>query len=118
MHHLRLLWLTALCALTLGCLSRSMPGGFSKVSVSSPSVVEAARFAVAAQSRALAGAGGGQPVSLELVKVLRAEAQVVAGMNYRLTLRVKEQGTARTVVAEVWSQPWQKDAPYQLTSWQ
>lgn len=62
-------------------------------------------------------AKGGQPTKLELVKILGAEEQVVAGMNYRLTLKVTVNGTEKQAEAVVWWQAWRKPAPYELTSW-
>ena len=60
---------------------------------------------------------GGQPARLELIKILRAEEQVVAGMNYRLTLKVKVNGKEKQADAVVWWQNWRKPNPYELTSW-
>jgi hypothetical protein len=98
-----LIAMIALCS----CATEPKVGGYSKVSVTQPEVKAAAEFAVAAQSEA----------KLELVKVLRAEQQVVAGMNYKLTLSVKDDGKSKTVEAIVWEQPWRKPNRYQLTSW-
>ena len=54
---------------------------------------------------------------LELVTILGAEEQVVAGMNYRLQLKVKLNGQEKTATAIVWWQAWRKAAPYELTAW-
>mmetsp|Transcript_20880 Transcript_20880/g.52861 ORF Transcript_20880/g.52861 Transcript_20880/m.52861 type:complete len:92 (+) Transcript_20880:58-333(+) len=54
-----------------------MTGGFKQVDAKDSSVQEAARFA--AQE---IGKG-------DLVSVSKAEQQVVAGMNYRITMRIK-----------------------------
>jgi hypothetical protein len=40
-----------------------------------------------------------EPPRLELVQILQAEQQVVAGMNCRLTLKVKVNGKERTAAA-------------------
>lgn len=58
-----------------------------------------------------------QGVRLELVQIVGAERQVVAGMNYRLTLKVLLNGEARLAEAVVWRQAWRKPRPDQLTSW-
>jgi hypothetical protein len=52
-----------------------------------------------------------------LVRILGAEQQVVAGLNYRLQLRVTLDGEEKTAEALVWWQAWRKPEPYQLTSW-
>jgi hypothetical protein len=70
-------------------------------------VVEAARFAVREVS-----AREGRRVSL--VAVTRAEKQVVAGMNYKLRLSVREGGRTREVSAVVFRD---LKGAYKLTSW-
>ncbi len=92
------------------------PGGWSEVSVTDDGVVAAAAFAVRAQQAAM-GEDGDQG-NLTLEKIEAAEQQVVQGMNYRLTLRVLEEGTARTAEAVVWARVWLDEVDrYQLTSW-
>ena len=59
----------------------------------------------------------GKPAKLKLVKILNAEQQVVAGMNYRLKLSVQQGDEVKTAEALVWWQAWRKPDPYQLTSW-
>ena len=54
---------------------------------------------------------------LELVRILSAQEQVVAGMNYRLKLRVKLNGAEKDAEAVVWWQAWREPEPYRLTSW-
>jgi hypothetical protein len=51
------------------------------------------------------------------VRIVAAEHQVVAGMNYRLQLRVTLDSEEKTAEALVWWQVWRKPEPYQLTSW-
>jgi hypothetical protein len=58
-----------------------------------------------------------EPPKLELVTILQAEQQVVAGMNYRFKLRVKLKGKETTADAIVWWRAWRKPKPYQLTLW-
>jgi hypothetical protein len=100
------------------CLAQeSVPGGYVKVSVASKEVVAAAAFAVKAEAKALPENKGGRPPKLKLVKILGAEEQVVAGMNFRLKLKVKLNGEAKTAQAVLWWQAWRKPDPYRLTSW-
>ncbi len=101
-------------------------GGFSVVSTTGHEVKSAATFAVKAQQAALRRPASGQddpnaktqPVPrLALVRIVGAEHQVVAGMNYRLQLWVTLDGEKKTAEALVWWQTWRKPEPYQLTSW-
>ena len=74
-----------------------MTGGYSDTSVSSKDVKRAAKFAV--KERRLRTGN-----TVKLVEVIKAEQQVVAGMNYRLVLRVADKrgrrSTATVVVYE------------------
>ncbi|MGA7828750.1 MAG: cystatin domain-containing protein [Geobacteraceae bacterium] len=92
-------------------------GGYVKASRTQQEVVDAADFAIRAMEKAMQEAKGGQSTTLKLVKILRAEEQVVAGMNYRLTLKVKVNGIEKRAEAVVWWQAWRKPDPYELTSW-
>ena len=101
-------------------------GGFAVVSTTEREVKSAAAFAVKAQQAALRKEAVGlddpkakpQPIPrLALVRIVAAEHQVVAGMNYRLQLRVTLDGQKKTAEALVWWQAWRKPEPYQLTSW-
>jgi hypothetical protein len=101
-------------------------GGFAVVSTTEREVKSAAAFAVKAQQTALRKEAVGlddpkakpQPIPrLALVRIVAAEHQVVAGMNYRLQLRVTLDGEEKTAEALVWWQAWRKPEPYQLTSW-
>ena len=92
------------------------PGGWSEVAVTDEGVVAAAAFAVQAKQAALRGSGSPGKISLEQIEV--AEQQVVQGMNYRLTLRVLDDGRPRTAEAVVWARVWlDEDDRYELTSW-
>jgi hypothetical protein len=95
---------------------QSMPGAYAAASVTDPNVQAAARFAIDAEQQALLKAG--ESGTLDLVSILGAEQQVVAGVNYRLRLRVRRSGQAQDAAALVWWQAWRKPDPYQLTSWQ
>lgn len=87
-------------------------GGYTTTSVTNKEVADAAAFAIKAQAKAVTNSA-----KLELVEILSAESQVVAGVNYRLKLKVKENGSERIADAVVWWQAWRKPEPYQLTSW-
>lgn len=86
-------------------------GGYSEALVKSAEVHAAALQAVQVQ----ANGGGGS--KLELLAVESAAQQVVSGINYRLQLKVSQNGKTRTAEAVVWWQSWRKPDPYQLTSW-
>jgi len=82
-------------------------GGYIKMSVNSAEAQSAAKFAVSARARRTGK-------RIVLWKVVRAEQQVVAGMNYRVCMRVFENGKARTVTAVVYKNLRRKRS---LTSW-
>ncbi len=90
-------------------------GGYSKASATAKDVEEAAAFAVTAQAAKMNPKAKSR---LELVRVLAAQRQVVAGTNYRLKLQVKVNGAVEQADAVVWGQPWKKTAPWKLTSWE
>jgi predicted neuraminidase len=80
-----------------------LPGGFTAVSPADEQVVTAAKSAVAARD-----------ATLTLQAIVEAERQVVAGLNYRLTLKVADNGASRLAEAIVWHK---LDGQYALTSW-
>lgn len=101
-------------------------GGFAVGSTTDREVKSAADFAVKTQQAALRkeASSQGDPKAkpptlprLALVRIVAAEHQVVAGMNYRLQLRVTLDGEEKTAEALVWWQAWRKPEPYELTSW-
>ena len=59
----------------------TLAGGYSQAEID-PEVQKVAKFAVKAQAKAT-----GNP--LRLVKILKVEHQVVAGLNYRLEMNVR-----------------------------
>ncbi|MDD2466542.1 MAG: cystatin domain-containing protein [Desulfobulbus sp.] len=95
-----------------GLAQKIITGGYATVLVTNVDVMRAASFAIKAQKQV-----GEQTGQFELIEILRAESQVVAGMNYRLMLKVRVDGKERTAEAVVWWQAWRKPEPYQLTSW-
>jgi len=101
-----------------GCfVKQPMTGGYSAIAVTSREVIDAAAFAVKIQQKVMQRPKGEPPVKLELTAIEGAEQQVVAGMNYRLRLKVKVDGVEKDAEAVVWWQPWRKPEPYQLISW-
>ena len=101
-------------------------GGFSVVSTTGHEVKSAAAFAVKAQQTELRKEAVGlddpnakpQPIPrLALVRIVAAEHQVVAGMNYRLQLRVTLDSEEKTAEALVWWQVWPKPESYPWTTW-
>lgn len=96
---------------TLSTINTNLPGGYSQVAANDELVIAAAEFAVAEQGKT-------QPnTQLKLERVASAQQQVVAGMNYKLTLSVSVDGKAREAEAIVWWQAWRNPNPYILTSW-
>ena len=110
------LLLTAACPIT-SLAQQSKPGGYATASVTNKEVVAAAAFAIKAQENAMQENKDKEPPKLELATIMQAEQQVVAGMNYRLQLKVKLDGKEKTAEAIVWWQAWRKPDPYQLTLW-
>ncbi len=97
--------------------AQTITGGFAKASVTEKDVRDAAAYAIKVQAKTMHGQKDGRSTKLELVKILAAEEQVVAGMNYRLKLQVKVNGKDKLADAVVWWQAWRKPSPYELTSW-
>lgn len=114
-------WLIGIAPLMAGVTAVTaegqVPGGWRTVSVRSPEVVAAAEYAIAARRRVAPRPDDGTGAQLELVEILAAEQQVVAGINYRLVFSVKQGGEPRAAEAIVWWQAWRNPEPYQLTSW-
>jgi hypothetical protein len=82
-------------------------GGYGEASKTDPEVVSAARFAIKQEQRKLGR-------RLSLISIERAEVQVVAGLNYRLCLKVKVKGKTQDVTAVVYKNLKQK---YSLSRW-
>lgn len=83
-------------------------GGYAEISSSDPEVVSAAKYAVRAQ-------GQKQDARISLISIQRAEVQVVAGLNYRMGLRVKVKGKTQNVTAVVYKNLKQR---YSLSNWE
>ncbi|MBS1810413.1 MAG: hypothetical protein JST84_19775 [Acidobacteria bacterium] len=83
-------------------------GGYSEASVENQDIVKAAKIAVAVESKK-------SRKRLTLLSVLHAQSQVVAGVNYKICLRVKVRGRTKTSEAIVYRNLQQA---YSLTSWE
>ena len=92
-------------------------GGNAPVAATQKEVVAAANFAIQEQTKELRKDPATPEAKLSLVKIVSAEQQVVAGMNYHLKLKVKLDGKEKTAAVTVWSQPWNKETPNKLTAW-
>jgi len=90
-----------------GTNAPSICGGYSRAEIDS-GIKAAAAFAVSEQARS---AGK----HLRLVEVVKAERQVVAGLNDRLLLKVEEGGKILSAQAVVWRK---LDGSDVLTSWE
>lgn len=83
---------------------RQIPGGFSEVDVNDDSVKEMAQFV----TTSLSETSNSGPVTL--IEVVKAETQVVAGKNYKLTLKFTDASNAEpyTCEAVIFDQSWTK----------
>lgn len=88
--------------------SRPVAGGYAQASVSNPEVVSAARFAAREQ-------GFKQSALIFVDSIKSAERQVVAGLNYRLLMKVWLDGKLQDVRVVVHEN---LDDEYSLTSWE
>jgi hypothetical protein len=84
-----------------------MVGSYQEVSKTDREAVSAAKFAIRSEKRQQGG-------RLSLISIERAERQVVAGLNYRLCLKVKMKGKTENATAVVYKNLEQK---YALSSW-
>jgi len=84
-----------------------LSGGYSPAEIDSE-VGNVAEFAVKTQAQAI-----GRP--LRLVKILKADRQVVAGVNYRLEIEVADGSKQLKAHAVVWKK---LDGSLALTAWE
>lgn len=82
--------------------SAQVPGGYAPARVNDPDVQAAAKFALSARD-----------AKLKLLGIEQAQQQVVAGQNFRLTLKVDDGGTNRLADGVVWRK---LDGKHELTS--
>lgn len=85
-----------------------MVGGYAVADTKQPEIIKAAQFAVVTKNA--------QPDSkpVKLVKIRKAEQQVVAGMNYRLCLSVKDKRHAYRAFVVVYAE---LSGQLNLTEW-
>ncbi|KAI3740451.1 hypothetical protein L2E82_30880 [Cichorium intybus] len=77
-------------------------GGWSPIrNVTEPGVVDIGKFAVDEHNK-------NDHASLKFKKVVKGESQVVAGMNYKLTITAADDSVENKYVAVVWDKPWEK----------
>jgi hypothetical protein len=111
---LRLAFLLVVGGILLGAVCPSgaaeqIVGGYSETSITNAEVVAAAQFAIKAQA-----ATSEQKIIITLVELLSARQQVVAGMNYRLRIKVKTDGKVKEAEVVVWRK---LSDEHELTSW-
>ncbi len=107
-YSLAIIFVCGASAATSRVSAQVMTGAYGDASASTKEVKRAAKFAV--QQRTLRTGN-----TVMLVKVVKAESQVVAGMNYRLVLRVADRrGQRRTATAVVFQS---LKNQLSLTSW-
>lgn len=76
--------------------AQDITGGYGDVSVTDKDVRRAANFAVSARSRSTGR-------TFTLVRIVKAEVQVVAGLNHRVCMTVREgRKRARSVTAVIY----------------
>lgn len=75
-------------------VSGQIAGGYGDAAVNSKEVNQAAKFAVKARGKKIGK-------SVTLVRIEKAESQVVAGLNYRVCMEVREGGGKRKRVTAV-----------------
>jgi cystatin-C len=87
---------------TTTATARPIDGGYSSIPVDDPTVQEMASFALAAltKTHSSATAASSANSSLSLVKILSAAKQIVAGINYKMSLQLK-QGDSTTLTCQV-----------------
>ncbi len=85
-----------------------MVGGYGSVAKTDATVIAAAKFAIAKQSETADS-------ELSLGKIVKAERQVVAGMNYRICMTVNVEGDEPQTVTAIVYQDLKRN--YSLSSW-
>lgn len=106
-HQLTRIACQVVLALICYPLFAAVPGGFSDVSVDDAGVKAAAEFAIKERAKTEPGIG--------LDKITKASRQVVAGLNYDLTLSVTVGKEKKIAVVRVWAK---LDRTHELSSWE
>lgn len=104
---LSLLLLSGIVSASVAQERPPIAGGYTGRAVTDRQVVAAARFAAAEESRR-------QGVPISIVEIRSAQTQVVAGINYKLQLRVRSGGEIRDAEAVVYQN---LQRQYSLSSW-
>jgi hypothetical protein len=102
--------LSVLCLAVFGHVfgtSAQTPGAYRLVSNDDPEATSAAKFAVREKGQKL-------DKTMVLTSIVYAQRQVVSGMNYKLCLKVKVEGTSKRVETVVYRN---LQKQYSLTSW-
>ncbi len=102
--------LSILCLTALGRTFDAFaqhPGGYHLLSNDDPETVSATKFAVGEKGRTFGK-------TIVLTSIVHAQRQLVSGVNYKLCLKVRVDGTSKRSEALVYRNP-QKQ--YSLTSW-
>ncbi|MFS7950511.1 putative Cystatin domain-containing protein [Helianthus anomalus] len=69
--------------------------------ITDPTVISIGKFAIHEHNKETYA-------SLKFAKVIKGDQQVVAGMNYNLTITAADRGVRKNYVALVWDKPWLK----------
>lgn len=86
-----LLWLALGCS--PGSQANPLAGGFASAQRKDPQVIKAANFAIAERNQQAAS-------KLVLKQILQAQTQVVAGLNFKLCLKVKQTAPLQTITVQ------------------
>ncbi|KAI3510489.1 hypothetical protein L1887_17529 [Cichorium endivia] len=81
--------------------ARTLAGGWNPINATDPTVIEIGKFAVDEHDK-------DAHVSLKFEKVVGGVSQVVAGMQYNITITAVNGVEENNYVALVWDKPWQK----------
>ena len=107
----RIIKLTFLAVFVLGAYavsaSAQIAGGYGDSDIKDKDVKRAARVAVSSRSKQVHH-------TVSLLSINKAETQVVAGLNYRICMRVRDGKRVRTITAVVYRNLKNK---YSLTNW-
>ncbi len=88
-----------------------LAGGFGTADLKDPEVIAAAKFALSTKNTSMKRTG---TRAYNLLEIQKAEVQVVAGLNYRVCMKVKLGSILRTADALVYKDLQNK---YSLSSW-
>ena len=84
-----------------------MMGGWKTTNIETPRTQQVAQKAVELQ-------GAKTKETLTLTSIESAQTQVVAGINHKITLKVKRNGNAAVADVIIWEKP---DHTFELTKW-